>query len=226
MSTYASKATIVSLLSQINPSVPFTESDLPDIVWHGSADIIDAKADTSFNAFTGDLYVDGQAENFIFCPRVPILTLTALKRINTDTTTVSYVVSGTSREVWFNEETGLIQLINDEETGIEYGPPATSPVFPRGVKNIKITGSFGDTSVTNILYLLQSLLCLQALNKLGYEKFSKLDMLEEAIGEYRYKIQDSQYAKDAANQKLTLEGYIDYLFKLLPKEDSYRLLGV
>jgi hypothetical protein len=225
-SPYTSKSEVVSYLNKLKGvgETQLVEADIPDSAFNGAGEIIDKKTRSRFSVFAGDLYVDGDGQNYVICPRTPIITLTALVIIKTDLTTEALVLTTASRNVWYHEATGLIKRIAVEVDRIEYGQEQVDSIFPTGVKNIKMTGTFGGTSA-NTLALIQ---ILETTRILGFfmDFIKKTNLIEEKIGEYSYKLGDMQTGKDPNNARKTLDGYIEYLYSCLPKDDDDALLGV
>lgn len=225
-SPYTTKTEVILYLNNLKGvgETPLVETDIPDSAFDGAGQIIDKKTESRFSVFAGDLYVDGDSENYIICPKVPIVTLTAIAIIATDLTTEALVLTTSSRNAWFNEATGLIRRISVGSDKIEYGEDYSNSIFPSGVKNIKLTGTFGGTAA-NILQLLQ---IMETSRILGFymDFIKKTNLIEEQIGEYRYKLGDMQTGKDPLNARKTLDGYIEYLYQCLPKDDNEAVLGV
>jgi len=208
----------------MGPETPLVEANIPDSAFNAAGQIIDSRTSSRFATYDGKLYVDGMGDPSIICPRVPIIKLDALKIINIDTSTTALVLSGTSRNVWYNEATGLIKRISLYAESIEYGQDNIESVFPVGVKNVEIDGEFGGTCA-HTLALLQ---ILETARILGFfmDFIKKTNLIEEQIGEYRYKIGDMQTGKDPNNARKTIDGYIEYLYQSLPKDDDTSVLGV
>jgi hypothetical protein len=225
-SPYTTKTEVIVYLNKLKGAgeTPLVEADIPDSAFDGAGQIIDKKTESRFSVFAGDLYVDGDGQNYIICPRTPIVTLTGLVIIKTDLTTEALVLTTSSRNVWYNEATGLIKRIAVEVDRIEYGQEQVDSIFPTGVKNIKMTGTFGGTAA-NILALLQ---IMETSRILGFymDFIKRANLIEEQIGEYRYKLGDMQTSKDPNNARKTLDGYIEYLYQCLPKDDNETVLGV
>lgn len=223
-SPYTSKTEVIIYLNMLGPETPLVEANIPDSAFNAAGQIIDSKTGNRFTTFDGKLYVDGMGDAAIICPRVPITKLEGIKIINTDETTTALVISGASRNIWYNDATGLIKRIAINIDSIEYGQDYVQEVFPTGVKNIEIDGEFGGTCA-HTLALLQ---ILETARILGFflDFIKKTNLIEEQIGEYRYKLGDMQTGKDPNNARKTLDGYIDYLYQSLPKEDETSLLGV
>jgi hypothetical protein len=225
-SPYTTKIEVINYLNKLKGAgeTLLVEADIPDSAFNGAGQIIDKKTESRFSVFAGDLYVDGDGQNYVICPKTPIITLTALSIIHTDLTTEALVLTTASRNIWYNEATGLIKRIAVEVDRIEYGQEQVDSIFPTGVKNIKMTGTFGGTAA-DILALLQ---IMETSRILGFfmDFIKKANLIEEQIGEYRYKLGDMQTGKDPNNARKTLDGYIEYLYTCLPQDDNQTVLGV
>lgn len=223
MGPYATASEVLEFA--INLKSDLVIGDIKDVFMNSATQIIEVKTGKTWDAIISrSLYVDGRGEPFVFCPIRPILTLTALAIISPDTTEESLDVAGTDREVWYNDETGLISRINDCE---EIQRPYSGAVFPHGVKNIKITGTFGKVSTElPILKLLQILLVTQMLGLIFPSDFRLVDLKGEKIGEYSYTLADMEYSTNNDNQRKTLDGYIAWLFAQLDEERDGRVLAI
>jgi len=226
---YETKANILAFLQKIKSDL--TLADISDVMYNSSTEQINNRTDTYWKIYSGSLYINGEGIGHIYSPVVPIATLTGLSIISSDLTEETLDVSGSDREVAFDIETGLIERISQfdlqVEKGIEYGESGS--VFPIGIDNIKITGTFGRDALLhdslNILKFLQTLIVARMMGFMYPTDFNAVDIAEEKIGEYSYKIGDMQYSNNDKNQKRTLEGYIEYLFSILPQDDKNLVLG-
>ena len=55
----------------------------------------------------------------------------------------------------------------------------------------------------------------------------KSDVFMEKIGEYEYRMSDKLYgAENKDNKKLTIEGYINFLFDCLPKDGKQMEIAI
>lgn len=221
---YTTKSAIIAFISTIQSDVTIAESDISDVMLASTTEQINYRTDTVWEVYSGTLYVDGRGEDFVFSPITPIVTLTGVAIIAQDTTVESLILTGTSREVWWNEETGCIKRINWDESHIEVDPQE-GLYFPEGLKNIRLIGTFGRATHANILAMLQTLLVLKLLT-FKYPSTLVLDLIMEKIGEYQYRVGDQATSRDPKNIKKTLDGYIEYLFDCLPKDDKLTVLAV
>jgi len=225
---YETRANILTFLQKVKSDLVL--ADITDTVYNASTEMINNKTDTYWEIFAGDLYINGEGTDRFFSPVVPIVTLTNVQLIFRDGTTEDLITSGVDKQVWFNDETGEIARIDKYGMDDITRDPDPGPRFPEGLKNIKITGTFGRDASNhdslNILKLLQTLLVMKIMNFQFPSDFRQVDLIQERIGEYEYRIGDMQTSKVGKNQKMTLEGYIDYLFNLLPKDDAISVMGV
>jgi hypothetical protein len=225
---YASKAEALAFINNLVDGTPLTSDDITDAEMSMANEIINNRTDTYWKVTTsGSLYLDGTGKNYVFSTIVPIVTLTACVIIALDDTTESLTVSGSAKEIIYDPNTGLIKrVVVSEDDWLMKDTDDESVFFPLGIRNIKITGTFGkDSDSINILKQLQILLVLQLMQKKFVGKI-KPDLVMEKIGEYEYRVSEMQYAKDPKNTKLTLEGYIEFLFKSLPQDGKILVMGV
>lgn len=212
---YITKAEVLVLAQILKSDL----TDIPDDFMDASGEIIEGKTKV-WEIVTADQYLNGEGTNFIFCPTVPINSLTGLYIIASDTSEESLDVSGTDRQVWFDGSTGQIRRIAVNRDIARY-PDAgdlDAPLFPTGLQNIRISGNFGKGPY-KILKVLQTMLIFQMLERIYPKEFKAGDIVSEKLGEYSYNIGVMEYTKDPKNQKKTLEGYIDWLFDQLPKDE-------
>lgn len=213
---FATASEIAEFISKINED--FTEEDISDLLVDSTTQIIELKTGRSFEIDAGPLFIDGRGEPFIFCPTTPIVTLTALKIINTDGTEISLDIAGADKQIVVNEETGEIRKI-DGLFLFETQDGAVSN-FPVGIKNIKIEGTFGtDIEEFPLLKFLQILLYLQILAMQDPETYGSGDIVSEKIGEYSY-TKSQMERGDVKNQRKTLDGQINDLISLLTDQSG------
>jgi hypothetical protein len=218
---YTTKAAIIDFISTIQSDIIITVNDISDVVLASTTEQINYKTDTAWQVYAGILYIDGNGERSIFSPLVPIVTLTELAIIGKDTTEEKLILTGINRQVWWNNETGCISRLDWDKSHIEVDP-LWGEYFIEGQNNIRLTGTFGRATFANTLALLQQLMVFKILTF----KFPdlKTDMIMEKIGEYQYRIGEG--AKNSVNEKRTLDGYIDYLFSCLPKDDKLCVVAI
>lgn len=223
---YATKAEVVALGIKLKPDL--VEADIPDYMLDATKQIIDEKTGRIWEIFTGDVYIDGQGQEHIKCPKLPITSLSAITIIASDTVEEILDVAGTDRQAWWNDHTGIIRRIqDDEDDSIEKGQKGEALTFPIGLKNIKLTGVFGvDPATYPVLKLLTVFLVFQQLGFIFPDKFKLTDLAGEKIGEYSYTIQGSQYETDNKNKRKTLDGYINWLFSILGQPEAEGYLAI
>jgi len=225
---YASKSEVLGFLQKIKSDL--TLADITDLVYFPPVQIINQRTDTHWEIFNGTILMDGHGENYILIPIVPIVTITEILIEKIDETTESLDLAGTDRQVWWNTDTGVLTRINPNNIDITRGRGFfDGPLFPRGQQNIAVTGTFGRDvghDAEDILKLLHILLVMKIMNFQFPSKFRAVDLVQERIGEYEYRIGDMQYSRLDSNQKLTLDGYINMLFDTLPKDDQYTVEAV
>lgn len=225
---YASKVEALAFINELVDGTILTSTDITDAEMDMAKEIINNKTDTYWEVTTsGSLYLDGTGKDHVFSTIVPIVTLTKCEIIALDDTVESLVVSGSTKEIIYDPNTGLIKrVVVSEDDWLMKDTDDESVFFPYGIRNVKITGTFGkDSDSINILKQLQILLVLQLMQKKFVGKLNP-DLVMEKIGEYEYRVSEMQYAKDPKNTKLTLEGYIDFLFRSLPQDGKILVLGV
>ena len=222
---YETKQNILTFIQKVNNKIVL--SDITDAVYNSATEMINYKTDTNWEIFSGSQILNGTGENHVFSRIVPIVTLTNVVIIAKDETETELIVSGIDRQVWFNRDTGLIERISIRDDIRVTGSSttiATSPVFPQGIENIRITGTFGrvDGSHESVatLALLQTLIVMKQMGFMFPTLARASDLIQERIGEYEYRVGDMQYSNLDKNQKLTLDGYIAHLFDCLPKDDK------
>lgn len=224
---YATATEIYNFLVQIKPTLQLSE--ITDSLITLATQIINQRADATWDLFIGNLYLDGKNEDWIMCPKIPIQAITALTIISIDGTEESITISGTDKQVEINNETGEIRAFDLTETEKVVRDQDRFWLFPKGLQNIRITGTFGvdaGGSASEILKMLTIMLVMQNLRFKDPESFRQMDLVSETIGEYKWQVGDMQYSSNLKNQKLTLEGYIDYLFNSLPKEDQIKIRDI
>lgn len=205
----------------------FKLSDVPDYVRKSSAQMLALKTDTIWEISNDILYADGIGANCIACPRVPIVELTDITIILANEEEISLRLTGEDRQVEWDKETGIIRLLQAFNIGIEIGLVTTfeetgnedeEPSFPCGLQNVRITGVFGTDCQLFLLKFIQLLLMSRAMQMMDSKRY-KYDLVKEKIGRYEYKLMEGS----SNNNRMTLDGYIDYLCGLLPKEESFAI---
>lgn len=201
----------------LNPS--FSISDIPTLIRSASYEEITQKSGFTWEAIEQTLYFDGDGTKHLFVTPIPIVSLVSMTLIGEDLAETSVNVTQTSatREIWYEPNTGKIEIINPIDN-IEYGNDEEAGVFPKGIRNIKIVGTFGTSSPASILSLLQLCIINRTMARLNPSVYAKGDILEEEIGKYRY-VLAGRTTSDST--RMSLDQYIEYLFSLLPQFNSF-----
>jgi hypothetical protein len=170
-----------------------------------------------------DQFVNGDRKAYIFCPVTPIVVLSDVVLIASDLGEEHLVTDPTNpgRQVWYDPLSGLIRRISFETENMytdQNSDLVPYPlVYPEGLQNIKISGIFGSGPLAT-LGTLQALITFKMMGFL-WDDFDISNLFSEKIGEYQQTFYDMQRAGNEKNEKQTLEGYIEYLFISLPKDD-------
>ena len=218
MADFLSDENIIDFFGKIDDE--FVLTDIPAFVRDAAYQEIVQETNVLWDPITQSLYVDGNGGNKIFCPVVPIINLTWLVVIGKELSETSLIVDQTDedRQIWYDGETGLIELIKPI-TGIEWGIDDDTDVgiFPTGVQNIRIVGTFGTASPEAILILLQLYIMLRHLSKVDPEKYGSGDVISERIGKYQYTLGGGG---NITGGRMGLDAMIAHLFEVLPQENS------
>lgn len=218
MGQFTSKDSAIVFLTQYKPDI--LADDIPDYFVSAAEEEINERTDTQWEIDAADqtFLIDGRGENFIHVPVVPIISLTEITIIHNDETETKLSISGSLREVRFNLETGSIHRIANRNNVFSFADTDEQDfaTFPRGQSNIRVIGKFGRTGPTNILRLIANLLILRQMKFKDPESF-KPNLKGEKIGKYEYTLQTGG---SKANEVLNLDGYINYLFSILPHDDE------
>jgi len=198
----------------------FALTDIPAFVRDAAYQEIVQVTEVPWELSAQTLYVDGRGVATIFCPVLPIISLTELVVIDKNTNETSLIVDQTDedRQVWYDGETGFIKLIKPI-AGIEWGTDddADVGIFPSGVQNIKIVGTFGTDQPKAILTLLQLYIMLRHMSKMDPDKYGSADIISERIGKYQYTLSSGG---SGANSRMSLDTMIEHLYEVLPRENS------
>ena len=213
---FVTDSQIVQFFQRINSE--FVLADMPTFVRSFTYEEIKGRTDitpTLPAALT--LYVDGRGDKTIVCPRIPIATLTGVRVINKDTTYTDLIIdqTNTNRQIWYDADTGHIELVQPI-TGVEVTGGDTDNdygIFPQGIQNIRITGTFGTDEIQNTLAMLQLYLMLRQMSRLDPETYGKADIISERIGKYSYTLGGGKGGTDAG--RMTLDELIEHLFGLV-----------
>ena len=200
----------------------FAIGNLPTYIREAGYEEIIQRAGSDWVADIEDvtLYLDGRGDKDLWIPEPPILSLTSLTYISKTLEETDLTIDQTDedRQIWYDANTGHIQLIQPI-TGIEYGWDEDSiGVFPTGVQNIKIVGKFGTANPNAILTIIQLYCMLRHMARIDPSTYGKGDLVSEKIGKYSYELYGKTSTK---SERMSLDQYIDYLYGLLPSFNSF-----
>ena len=211
LDTYATKAEVVTILSSMG--VTITTADVSDTLLNAAKQQIDGMTNTSWSYFINHyLYMDGRNGRVIFCPIIPIASLSEVTIIGKDLEETSFDLAGDDRQVWWDSATGKIEVIKYDTENIVVSTPSDWTIFPEGVRNVRIRGTFGKKP-TESVKLLQSLIVYRSLSTTNPKSFDG-NHNKEKIGNYQYQL-DSYGANGNA-----LDNQINGLVMELKDADS------
>jgi hypothetical protein len=195
---------------------------IPPMMFATAGEIIENRT-KKWGITAQDQFVNGDRKAYIFCPVTPIVVLSDVVLIASDLGEEHLVTDPTNpgRQVWYDPLSGLIRRISFETENMytdQNSDLVPYPlVYPEGLQNIKISGIFGSGPLAT-LGTLQALITFKMMGFL-WDDFDISSLFSEKIGEYQQTFYDMQRAGNEKNEKQTLEGYIEYLFISLPKDD-------
>jgi len=222
MPDFVTDNNIIAFFSAIlNPrDIAFTMDMIPSFVRTTAYEEIVRRSDNDWHVDTETFYLDGQGTYRLALPKdkYPIVRLDAMSIIRKDGTPINLIVNQalTTRNVRYNEETGVIEYVAPADSSIEYGFDGDDilPKFPDGIKNIKLVGVFGTGSPAYILKMLQLYIMLRHMSYLDPGKYGVADIISETIGKYKYEL--SGKGGSSAGKRMGLDDMINYLFSTLP----------
>lgn len=223
---YVNEAEIVAFMKMINKD--FVKEDINELVYNSMYHYLNERADIVYNKTADDarvqrLYVDGNSTLEIYCPQIPIISISKIATILQDETQCPFIINGAQKNIWWDNETGRIWIkVDYEVTNIERNAFPWM-WFPDRPKSVVIEGKFGGI-VTELVKLIQLLLALKQYQLLNPKKYAT-DIAEETIGKYSYKLERPGNVT-AENQRKGIDGWIDFLFKQLPKTNSMGLEAI
>lgn len=231
--TYVTNAEITEFLIGVLNDATFVYTDIPIIIRGdpdnsiaGSAfDYVNQRADYVFDDPVGaskTYLLNGDGSPNLFSPEAPILTITECVIIARDDTEEDITLVNPDKQLFWDSDTGLITLTPNGEVyyGIEYGSTYyTLSVFPAGLENVRIVGTFG-INAPPIIKLLQMLVMFKQLQFQQPHKYKVAgNLVREQIGRYEYQL--GVIGFDSSSKTASLDTYIDMLFDQLPKINTY-----
>ena len=167
---------------------------------------------------TKTLYYNGENKPTILV-EAPITQLDEVTITDADGTETTLLLTGTTREVFWDPRTGKITVDKNQPwlgTGSQdlYQSHYWSS-FPEGTQNIKVIGQFGAEipAIAKLLEIMIMYKMLQFQQPAIYKVAGNL--VREKIGRYEYQL--GVIGFDHNSRNMSLDAYIDYLFDQLPK---------
>ena len=185
--------------------------DINDTLYYGTNDALVRKTGSSWDITERQLLLNGQGDKVIYVPYVPINDLVSLTIRKKNTETVDITLTGSERQVWWDSETGRIEMIAhvDDLGGLLSVEPSE---FPKGMENVAVVGSFGTTP-PNLAKYVYCLMYLKQLTISDKARFG-LDMVMERIGRYEYRI-GVPSNQAVPNQYKGIDGLIEWYLQEL-----------
>lgn len=231
MADFVTDDQIQEFFTIVNPK--FTIDNLPDFVRASSYEEILQRTDNEWTVDDSEvtIYADGTKSKQLFLDKdqLPITSISEIIIIAKDLTETEVIVDQTDsdRQVWWDPNTGLIEFIETCENNIEkcFDPIdwQVANIWPKGLRNIKITGKFGRNTPANILSMIQLYVMLRHMSKLKPREYASGDVVMEKIGRYQYELAGKS---SGGTEKIGIDGMIDYLYSLLPNTSKFMYHGV
>ena len=184
--------------------ITITTADINNITLEAARETLEDRAGTTWECReNATLYVDGRGHRVVFCPMVPIEELDEVAVIAKDTSVTTYELTGEDRQVWWDRNTGKIEIIKwDPDQNIAVSSPSQWTYFTEGVRNVRIKGVFGKEPSSKVK-LAQALIVYEILNRMNASKFPG-DIKSERMGNYRYdltgKVSYTEYLNDLIDE--------------------------
>ena len=209
--TYASAAEIAAILTSFGITVDAT--DITDQMLHSTKVMLEKKTGTKWvKYYNHRLWIDGRNHNSIMCPIIPISNLHEVTVIGKDLEETTFTMTGDDRQIWWDGETGKIEIIAFDSYDIAKGPPFDYNYFPEGVKNVRLRGTFGKLA-DDTVKTAQAFMVLKQLSMVQPKTYA-LGYSMEKIGNYQYKLGFT------GGKYVSLDMYIDNLLEDLKCADT------
>lgn len=200
-------------------STTFVVADINRAIQRGVDDFIERKTGVIYDSSTRTIVMNGNGERYLYLDERPIVELDEVKIIKKDLEEVTLVLTGTDRELWFDAETGKLEIIKHVD-GLDDLFSVTASKFLEGLSNIEITGKFVGT--VDPLAKLVSLLLYSKQTQIFATGQEKFDLMEEKIGRYAYKVGVPSNQSDQ-NQYKGLDGLIEWYFLCLEQANVFEI---
>jgi len=206
---YVTTDEIVEFMEVINPN--FLDTDIMDLTVNAMYELINRRIDGAYAEEEATLYQDGRGDRFLFSPQIPIVELESVTIIHEDETETDFVLSGTDRNIWWDNNTGAIWTYREDDVPIEYNGDYTK--FPDRFNSVRLVGTFG-TVPNDLVKQLQLMLILKQYSLLQPSVYVS-DVISEKIGRYEYKLANASNVLPE-NQRKGIDGWIHFLFSQIP----------
>jgi len=182
--SYVTRKEVIEILGNLGITV--TTAQISAFILTSTKLLLDKLTQTEFGLSNRMLYLDGRGNETVFSTFTPINSLKEVVLIGKDLTETTYTLSGTNRQIWWDRETGIIQIIKHTNEDIAVDAISEYSTFEEGVRNVRVKGNFGKP-VDDLIKLAQCLLILKTLATNNPGKYS-LSFSSEKIGNYSYSI--------------------------------------
>ena len=220
---FVSDDEIVQFFISIDPD--FCMKNLPSYIRPSAAEMVACKTNTEWELSNDTLYVSGNREEVIICPRTPIVELTDITIVFGSGAERSLKLTDEDREIQYACDTGVIRLLRPitHDQGIAILDGTSTDIddinfparFPQGLNNIRITGLFGNKHLA-LLKLLQLLFMGKTMQILDSDTYS-FGKFKEKIGRYEYQLGSSSKSTTI----MSFDDYIQFICELLPDTEGF-----
>lgn len=216
VTSYVTKAEVVAILNSYR--IVVLQSDITNEMINSTRIILEKKTNKKWVFYRNHwLYIDGRGHNVVFSPVLPIKNLHEVKLIAKDTSEDTYILTGEDRQIWWDKETGKIEIIHYDEEQIEKSDYDKPNVFIEGIRNVAIRGDFGELADDRVK-LAQTFLILKRLALLKPSSYP-WNVVSEKIGNYQYKLSEGGSGQKVVN----FDSFLDDLLGELKDEESMSL---
>lgn len=208
---YVTESEIIAFMKMIKPS--FVAGEINELIVNSMYEWLNGKMGQPATVTQEIMLLDGNGDSFVYVNKVPIVEIHRIAMVGTDGVETPLILMGTTKNVWWDCQTGRIWISYLDEEGLEL----TTTKFGDYPDSVRVEGKFGQVS-TNLLKQIQLLLILKQYSLMQPKNYAT-DIIEEKIGRYSYKLAGASNL-EAANQRKGLDGWIAYLLEQLPNDNS------
>ena len=218
---YCTKQDVLDILGIAGIS-DVTSDDIPDSFLIAADAEIDARTNTAWTEVAAsEVILNGTGYDWVVVPKVPIVAITGLF--------IRDVENENEQEITVDGSEDEVQIMHDPETGYIYLKPDVDfgftifsrlmdddtnydgATFPKGVQNVTVQGTFGRTDP--LVERIASWIIVRDMGKINAKKYG-FGKISERLGKYDYSLGNS-------SRIMSTDDLIDYLFNLLPKDNTY-----